>query len=90
MTPRPRFLDDMAGKLAELAATSPARDLERNAKALLNGAFSRLDLVSREEFEIQKTLLQRALQRLEAVEARLLALENPPVPSSTSTPTQTE
>lgn len=85
MTNRPRFLDDVASKLAELAASSPARDLERNAKALLGGAFSKLDLVSREEFDIQKALLERAVLRLQALEARLAQLESPTPEPATDT-----
>ena len=48
----PRFLDEIGAKLSELAANSPVRDFEKNAKAMLGGAFSKLDLVTRDEFEI--------------------------------------
>lgn len=71
----PKILDDLAARLAEMAASGPARDLEKNAKALLNGLFARLDFVTLEEFEVQREVLARTRQKLEALEARLAALE---------------
>lgn len=71
----PKILDDLTARLAELAANGPARDLEKNARALLNGLFARLDFVSREEFEVQREVLARTRGKLEALEARLAALE---------------
>ena len=50
-------------------------DLEENIKAVLREALARMELVTREEFDIQATLLARARSRLEAVEAELRALE---------------
>lgn len=72
----PKLLDDLAARLAELAAGGPARDLEKNARALLNGFFARLDFVPREEFEVQREVLARTRAKLEALEARLAALES--------------
>lgn len=72
----PRFLDDIGNKLSELAANSPARDLEKNVRAMLGSTFSRLDLVTREEFEVQRELLAHALQQLAELEARVAALES--------------
>lgn len=60
----PRFLDEIGSKLSELAANSPARDIEKNVKALLGSAFSRLDLVTREEFDVQREVLAQARQKL--------------------------
>lgn len=71
----PKSLDDISAKLSALIAASPARDIEKNAKAMLSGMLARLDLVTREEFEIQTELLARTRQRLEALEARVAALE---------------
>ena len=71
----PKILDDFSARLAELAAAGPARDLEKNARALFNGLFSRLDFVTREEFEVQRELLARAREKLAALEARVAALE---------------
>ncbi len=50
-------------------------DLEENIKSVLREAFSRMDLVTREEFEVQSTLLSKTRIKLETVEARLKALE---------------
>ncbi len=74
----PKFLDELAARLADLAARGPGPELERNARALLNGFFARLDFVSREEFEVQRAVLARTRARLEALEARLAALETRP------------
>lgn len=71
----PRFLDEIGAKLSELAANSPARDIEKNVRAMLGSAFSRLDLVTREEFEVQREILAQARARLAELEARVAALE---------------
>jgi BMFP domain-containing protein YqiC len=68
-------LDDLARRLRELAADTPLQDVEKNAKSLLTGAFSRLDLVTREEFDAQARVLARTREKLEALEARVAALE---------------
>ncbi|MDR2031580.1 MAG: accessory factor UbiK family protein [Azoarcus sp.] len=70
-----RFVDEIGARLSELAEGTPLRDIEKNLKALASGAFSRLDLVSREEFEVQCALLASACERLAALEARVAALE---------------
>jgi len=72
---RPEMLNDLAARLAALGAASPAKDLEKNARALLGGLFTQLDLVPREEFEVQAALLEKAQQRLLALEARIAELE---------------
>ena len=64
----PKFFEEMSSKLNELVANSPAKDFEKNARALLAQGFSRLDLVTREEYDV-------LAQRLEKLEARLAALE---------------
>ena len=71
----PRILDELATRLADIAASGPAQDLEKNARALLNGLFARLDFVSREEFEVQREVLARTHEKLTALEARLASLE---------------
>jgi BMFP domain-containing protein YqiC len=59
----------------EVLASSPARDLEKNLRAMLAGAFARLDLVTREEFDIQREVLTRTREKLEALEAKIAELE---------------
>lgn len=71
----PKFLDDLSGKLSGLIANSPLQDVEKNVKAALGAAFARLDLVTREEFDVQREVLARTRAKLEALEARLAELE---------------
>ncbi len=71
----PRFLDEIGSKLSELAANSPARDIEKNIKVLLGSAFGKLDLVTREEFEVQREVLAHARRKLAELEARVAELE---------------
>ncbi|MBI3524532.1 MAG: accessory factor UbiK family protein [Betaproteobacteria bacterium] len=70
-----QFLDDISSRLSQLIAASPARDIEKNARALLASAFARLDLVTREEFDIQAAVLAGTREKLSALEARVAALE---------------
>jgi BMFP domain-containing protein YqiC len=58
-----------------LLANSPAKDIEKNAKAVMSGLFAKLDLVTREEFDIQAQVLARTREKLKALEARVDALE---------------
>ena len=72
------FLQDVQQRIAELFRSSPAADLERNVKAMLAQTFQRLDLVTREEFEIQLETVARLRQRVEALEARAAARTDTP------------
>ncbi|EXI68504.1 MAG: Membrane fusogenic activity [Candidatus Accumulibacter adjunctus] len=74
----PRILEEISQRLGSIIAASPAADIERNARALLASVFAKLDLVSREEFDIQAQVLQRTREKLKALEARIERLENPP------------
>ena len=74
----PKILEEIGARLSSLLAASPAADLEKNARALLASVFAKLDLVSREEFDIQTQVLQRTREKLKALEARLDRLEHPP------------
>jgi len=69
------FLNDLQARLSKAIENTPAKDLEKNVKAMLAQGFSRLDLVTREEFEIQAQVLARTRARLEALEARVAELE---------------
>lgn len=70
-----RFLDDLSQRIDEALRGSPAQDLEKNLKALLAAWFDRLDLVLREDFDVQKKLLERAQAKLAELEARIAELE---------------
>ncbi len=72
------FLSELSVRLAELAAANPAKDLERNFRAMLSSAFARLDLVSREEYDVQAQVLARTREKLVALEARVTELEARP------------
>lgn len=73
----PEFFQDLPKKISELIANSPAADIEKNVKAFLAQAFTKLDLVTREEFDLQTELLARTRSRLEELEVRLASLEHP-------------
>ena len=71
-------LDELARKLADAVPgniKSVGEDMERNFKSLLQSALARMDLVTREEFDVQMAVLARSREKLEALEARLAALE---------------
>ena len=71
----PKVFEEISGRLSALIAASPAADIEKNVRALLSGFFSRLDLVSREEFDVQSQVLQRTREKLDALEKRVAQLE---------------
>ena len=70
-----RFFDELNERIGEAFRSSPAQDIEKNLKALLASGFARLDLVLREDFEVQKKLLERAQAKLAELEARITELE---------------
>lgn len=70
-----KFLDELNERMRALLAQSPAADLEKNLRALLTSAFSRLDLVTREEFDVQREVLARTREKLGELEARLAEYE---------------
>jgi BMFP domain-containing protein YqiC len=69
------LLEDLSARISEFLAASPAKDLEKNLKALLTAAFARLDLATREEFEVQAAVLARAREKLAELERRVVELE---------------
>ena len=71
----PKILEDFGAKMSALFSNSPARDIEKNAKAVLSGFLSKLDLVTREEFDVQAQVLARTREKLKDIEARVEALE---------------
>jgi BMFP domain-containing protein YqiC len=69
------FLDDLQQRVTALLQQTPAADLQKNLKALLTQQFARLDLVTREQFDVQSELLASAQARLAALERRLMEME---------------
>lgn len=70
-----QWFDDFQKNMSDLLAKTPAAEIERNMKALMMQTFARMDLITREEFDVQADLLARALERVESLEARVQALE---------------
>ncbi|MDH3451148.1 MAG: accessory factor UbiK family protein [Gammaproteobacteria bacterium] len=74
----PRFIDEFAERMMGLLPPGAAElkeDLQKNLRATLQTMFARMDLVTREEFEVQAAVLRRAREQLEALEKRVNALE---------------
>ena len=69
------FLDDLQQRVTALLQQTPAADLQKNLKALLTQQFARLDLVTREQFDVQSELLANAQAQLAALERRVVELE---------------
>jgi ubiquinone biosynthesis accessory factor UbiK len=74
-------LDDLAARIGKAIENSPAKDLEKNVKALLQSGLLRLDLVTRSEFDTQAQVLLRTREKVERLEARLAELEGGAPPS---------
>lgn len=70
-----KLLEEVSARISEVMAASPARDVEKNLKASLAGLLARLDLVTREEFDVQAQVLAQTREQLQALEARLARLE---------------
>jgi BMFP domain-containing protein YqiC len=71
-----RLFDEINERVRAVLAQSPAADIEKNMRAMLSSLFGRLDLVTREEFDVQREVLARTRQKLTDLEARVSALEN--------------
>jgi BMFP domain-containing protein YqiC len=69
------FFNDLQGKINQAMESSPAKDIERNVKAMMTQGFSKLDLVTREEFDIQNQVLLKTRAKLELLEQRIAELE---------------
>ena len=72
---KPNFFNDMQDKINQVLENSPVKDIEKNVKAMMNQGFSKLDLVTREEFDVQAQVLATTRAKLEALEAQVAALE---------------
>lgn len=70
-----KLLDEINEKIRSVMAQSPAADLQKNMRAMLTAMFSRLDLVTREEFDVQREVLARAREKLTQLETRLAEVE---------------
>lgn len=81
MDPKTPNIDELARRLADSlpgGLKALQVDAEQNFRAVLQAGLSRLELVTREEFDVQAAVLRRTREKLEALETRLAALESPP------------
>ncbi|MEN9866600.1 MAG: hypothetical protein RL748_2190 [Pseudomonadota bacterium] len=79
------FFNDLQSKINQAMEATPAKDIEKNVKAMMSQGFSKLDLVTREEFDIQSQVLAKTRAKLEALEAKVAQLEAMLVPAAAST-----
>jgi BMFP domain-containing protein YqiC len=88
-----KLFDEISAKIGDTLASSPAKDLEKNLRSLMGSAFTKLDLVTREEFDVQQEVLARTREKLEQLEARLAKLEAlvlPPQAAAEAAPVEAE
>lgn len=71
----PKLFEEVSSRIAAAMASSPMGDVEKNARALLASFFAKLDLVTREEFDVQREVLSRTSAKLAALEQRVAELE---------------
>ncbi|NCS65594.1 MAG: phosphoheptose isomerase [Hydrogenophilales bacterium CG03_land_8_20_14_0_80_62_28] len=71
-----KLFEEVSARLSEVMAASPAKDIEKNLKAVLAGGLAKLDLVTREEFDVQAQVLAQTREQLQALEQRLTKLED--------------
>ncbi|CAB3631407.1 MAG: accessory factor UbiK family protein [Achromobacter pulmonis] len=76
MNNRTQWMEDIQKNISDLIARSPAADVERNVRAMMTQTFSKLDLVTREEFDVQADLLARTRARVDQLAATVEQLES--------------
>lgn len=69
-------LNEMSNKIKEVVRDSPLGDAERNIHALLKGVFTKMELVTREEFDVQAEVLRNTREKLSRLEEKLAELES--------------
>jgi ubiquinone biosynthesis accessory factor UbiK len=70
-----QLINDLSSKINDIINNSPLQDVEKNINALIRGAFTKMELVSREEFDVQAEVLRNAREQLANLEAKLSSLE---------------
>lgn len=68
-------INEMSNKIKNVVNSSPLADMEKNINALLKSMFTKMELVTREEFEVQAEVLRNTRQKLDLLEAKLAELE---------------
>ena len=70
-----QVITDISNKIKELVKNSPIEDMDKNIHALIQGAFTKMELISREEFDVQAEVLRSTREKLTQLEAKLAELE---------------
>tara|TARA_B100000214_G_scaffold267301_1_gene198149 strand:+ start:292 stop:528 length:237 start_codon:yes stop_codon:yes gene_type:complete len=73
-----KTMDEICKRIEELFAQSPVGDIRKNVKAIIMNNLSKIDLVTREEFDIQTSVLRRAQEKLESLEERIAEMSKSP------------
>ena len=68
-------INNLSNKIKEILKNSPLSDVDKNIHALIQGMFTKMELVSREEFDVQTEMLRNAREKLAQLEAKLAELE---------------
>jgi hypothetical protein len=68
-------INEISSKINEIIKSSPLADIEKNINALIQGAFTKMELVSREEFDVQAEVLRNTREKLAIIEVKLAELE---------------
>ncbi|MBY0345971.1 MAG: accessory factor UbiK family protein [Neisseriaceae bacterium] len=83
-----KLFEEFSNKISEMMANSPTKDVEKNIKAVMASTFNRLDLVTREEFDVQQEVLIKTRETLSALESRLSKLEAATPSTTEANPTE--
>jgi BMFP domain-containing protein YqiC len=70
-----QLINDLSSKINDIIKNSPLQEVEKNINALIRGAFTKMELVSREEFDVQAEVLRKAREQLANLEEKLSKLE---------------
>jgi BMFP domain-containing protein YqiC len=70
-----RIAEEMRSKVGDAIRNSPAQEIEKNVRAMMNQGFQKMDLVTRDEFELQAKVLSKTREKLEALELKVAEME---------------
>ena len=85
-----KLFEEIGNKISETIAASPAKDIEKNVKAMMASTFTKMDLVTREEFDVQQEVLARTREKLAQLERQLARLEAQVFPEETAAKTEAQ
>lgn len=69
-------IQEISDKISKIIENSPMSDMQNNVNALLQSTFTKLELVSREEFDVQTQVLKRTREKIEELERKLDAIQS--------------